>query len=100
MYVSPYLYYIKVLFTKYKTGVLNYATLVQLLNQQPKICVNHENDSVVFSSVSQGRLPDVHTGRQQRHRGSVPEPQLPGGLWQGAPGAHVGPRGEVPRWRL
>lgn len=53
-----------------------------------------------FLSVSQGGLPDVHTGRQQRHRGAVPEPQLPGGLWPGAPGSHVGPRGEVPRGRL
>lgn len=48
MNVSPYLDYIKVRFTKYKTGVLNYETLVQLLNQQPNICVNHENDLVFF----------------------------------------------------
>lgn len=52
MNVSPYLDYIKVRFTKYKTGVLNYETLVQLLNQQPNICVNHENDLVFFSCVS------------------------------------------------
>lgn len=35
MYVSPYLYYINVRFSKYTNGVLNYVTLVQLLNQQP-----------------------------------------------------------------
>lgn len=52
MNVSPYLDYIKVRFTKYKTGVLNYETLVQLLNQQPNTCVNHENDLVFFSCVS------------------------------------------------
>lgn len=75
-------------------------TLVDFLINNPKFVLTIKNDSVFFLSVSQGGLPNVHTGRQQRHRGAVPEPQLPGGLWPGAPGSYVGPRGEVPRGRL